>query len=120
AGVGHAPCDRELSQCATEPIGYRAQSFHACQRRFVLDDPADPLVARAGGARASGYAVAILAAQQPACEWAPRRQSETDLFVQRGQLVLDAAPVEQVVLRLLHHRLAQVMPLGDLPRLADL
>ena len=43
-----------------------------------------------------------------------------DVVVQPRVLALDAFAVEQVVLRLLHHRLVQVVPLGDVPGRGDL
>ena len=53
-------------------------------------------------------------------ERAPGREPEPDVFVEPRVLELDAPARQQVVLRLLHHRLVQVMLVGDLPRGADL
>ena len=67
------------------------------------------------GAAARRHAVAVLAGQQPGRKRAPGRQAQADVVVQARVLLLHALAVEQVVLRLLHHRLVQVVTLGDLP-----
>src|SRR5205085_2879460 len=69
--------------------------------------------------RTGRYATAVLAGQQTRGERAPGGEAEAGLVVERRELLLDLATVEQVVLRLLHQRLVQVMALGHLPRFAD-
>ena len=81
---------------------------------------AEPLVAGQRATRVGGDPVLVLARQQAGGERAPDRGAETDVGVQPGVLLLDLVAVEQVVLRLLHDRLVQVVPLGDLPRGTDL
>src|SRR5207253_1787266 len=50
----------------------------------------------------------------------PDREAQTDVFVEPRVFALDPHAMQQVVLRLLHDRLVQVMTLGDLPCGADL
>jgi hypothetical protein len=70
-------------------------------------------------AAARRHAVRYLPVSRPAGQRAPGRQAQADVVVQPRVLLLDALAVEQVVLRLLHHRLVQVVALGDLPGGAD-
>jgi hypothetical protein len=45
---------------------------------------------------------------------------KSDVAVESRVFFLDPLAMEQVVLRLLHHRLVQMVPVGDLPRFHDL
>ncbi len=58
--------------------------------------------------------------EQTRRERAPDGRAEPDVLVEPRVLELDAHAVQEVVLRLLHHRLVQVVAFGDLPRGADL
>ena len=61
----------------------------------------------------------VLAGEQTGSKRAPGRQSEPEVLVEPGVLALDLVPLQQVVLRLLHHRLVEVMALRDLERGTD-
>ncbi len=61
----------------------------------------------------------VLAGEQAGGQRAPGGQAQADVVVQARELLLHLLAVEQVVLRLLHHRLVQVVAVGDVPRGAD-
>ncbi len=63
---------------------------------------------------ACGDALAIFARQQARRQRAPGREPQADIVVEPGVLLLHPLAVEQVILRLLHHRLVQMVPLGHL------
>ena len=69
---------------------------------------------------ALGDPVLVLARQQAGGEGAEGRETQPDVLVEAGVLDLDPPAVHEVVLGLLHDRLAEVVPLGDLPRSPDL
>ena len=71
-------------------------------------------------ARSGRNSASVFARQQARGERAPGRQAESDVLVKPRVLLLDTLAMEQVVLRLLHHRLVQVAPIRDVPRGADL
>ena len=119
-GVLGAPRQRQLGERAAELVGDRAQLLDLGHGGRVGDLLGQPAVAGQGAAGVVGNAVAVLAGEQPRGQRAPRRGAVAELVEQVGVLDLDALPLEQVVLRLLGDRLVQVMPLGDLDRLADL
>jgi hypothetical protein len=79
---------------------------------------AQPLVAGECGPGPLGHPVEVLAGEQSGAEGAPRGQTEADAVVEGGVLLLDPVPPQQVVLGLLDHRLVEVVPFGDVPRLA--
>ena len=115
-----APGQRQLRQRAVELVGDPRERLHLGVARLVGEDVLEPLVARQGGAAALRDAVDVLARQEARGERAPGREPEPDVLVEAGVLTLDAPPLEDVVLRLLHHGLAQVVAVGDLPRGPDL
>ena len=80
----------------------------------IVLEPAVPGQRRAAAGR---DAVPVLAGEQARRQRAPRREAETDLVVERSELLLDLVALEEVVLRLLHHGLVEVMAFGDVPRL---
>ena len=113
------PGDRHLSDRRAELGG---DGFEPADRRVLrlvgqaLGEPAHVLERAAAAGR---DAAPVLAGQQAAGERAPGREAEADVLVEPRVFLLDALAMEQVVLRLLHHRLVQVVPVGDVPGGAD-
>src|SRR5467141_2002780 len=68
----------------------------------------------------AGTPARLLAGEQARGERAPGREPQADLVVEARVFALDAVAVEEVVLGLLHHGLAQVVLVRDLPRRHDL
>ena len=119
--VLRAPRDGELRERAVELVGDRLQLAHLVVRRRVGEHARAATRSPGSAARLpSGTPSRYLPVSRPGRERAPRGEAEPDVLVEAGVLALDPPAVEQVVLRLLHHRLVQVVPLGDLPRGADL
>ena len=87
---------------------------------FVGQHVAEPLVPGEGGTAAFRHAVEVFTGQQTRGEWRPDGGAEADVFVETLVLVLDAVTPEQVVLRLLHDGLVEVVLVGDVPRGANL
>ena len=118
--IARAPRDRELRERAAEVLGDGIELRHDLVLRLVGEALDEELHARDGAAAAGRNAVAILSGEQPRGERAPRREAQADVLVEARVFALDALAVEEVVLGLLHHGLAQVVALGDLPRRHDL
>ena len=74
-----------------------------------------PLVSREGQPGVLGNARIVFAGEKACRQWAPDRQSEAELLIQPLVLLLHPPPNEQVVLRLFHLRLVQVVLLRKGP-----
>ena len=118
--VQQAPRERELRERAADVLRHAVELADEAVLVRVGQAVAQERVGLERAARAGRHAVAVLAGQQARRERAPRRQAEPDVLVQPRVLLLDALAMQQVVLRLLHHGLVQVAPVGDVPRGADL
>ena len=68
-----------------------------------------------GTARSCGDAISVLAREQARRQRTPRGQAQTNVFVESGVLLLHPLAMKEVVLRLLHDRLVQVVALGNVP-----
>ncbi len=115
-----APRDGELRRRAVQLLGDADELAHLVLHLVVGDPVLDPLVALERRTGALGDAVEVLAGEEPGGERGPDGEAEPDVLVEPGVLLLDLAPGQQVVLRLLHDRLVQVVALGDLVGGADL
>src|SRR5206468_12556126 len=110
----------ELRRRTAEIVGDRLERTDAVVRLRVGERTLQPLVPGERAATPVRNAVEIFAGEQARRERTPDREAETDLVVQPGVLELDTHPPQQVVLRLLHRGLVEMMTFGDLPRGADL
>src|SRR5690606_12445798 len=108
--IAQAPGDRERRGAHAQLAGQRGEARGArpqARALAALQALAQPRLAV--GARALRDAVCVLAGQQPGGQRRPHRGAHAELAIQRRVLQLDPAPVEQVVLRLLHRRRRQVV-----------
>ncbi len=119
-GVGGAPRDRELGQGTAQLVGDGCEGPDLGVRVGVGEPFPQPLVAGELSPRTGRDAFEVLPREQPGGERAPGRQAEPDVLVEPGELLLDALAVQEVVLRLLHDRLVEMVALGDLPGGPDL
>ena len=114
-GVGCAPGDGQLGEGAAEIVGHVPERLHLGVGLVVGDPVLQPAVALQPGPAVLGDAVRVLAGEQARRERAPSGEAEADVVVEPGVLLLHLPPLEEVVLRLLHHRLVQPEALGDPP-----
>ena len=109
------PRNRQLRRAATQLVGDAPELRDGGVLGRVEQALRQETHARQRTPAALGNAVRILAGEQPARQRAPGRQAQADVFVQPRVVLLDALAVEQVVLRLLHHRPVQVVLVGNVP-----
>ncbi len=114
-----APGDRHLGQRASQLLGDGLQLAHLLIALGVGEQVSQPLIPRQRGTRAIGDTVEVLAGQQTRTQRAPGGEAQPDAFVKGGVLRLHPVPPEQVVLGLFHHRLMEVVAIGDVPGLAQ-
>ena len=100
--IGSAPGDRQLGEGAPEFVGDRLQVADDGVLRRLRQRVAQPLVAFEAGAAVGRNPVEVLAGERARGQRAPGGQPEADVVVESGVLLLDLAPIEQVVLGLLH------------------
>ena len=117
--IGRAPRDRELRQGDAELRSDDAKLAHTPIGVCIGDVILEPSVAGKRRSAPRRDAVLVLAGQESGGERAPGGQAETDPLVERSELLLHLVALEEVVLRLLHDRLVQVVTIGNLPRLED-
>ena len=107
-----------IASCATLQPRSEAtvhQGFHLRVAVRVHQGPAKPVVPRKGTTTAGRNAVPVLAGEHARGQWAPGHQPEAELGLQLEIVLLDPTACEQVVLRLLDDRLAQSVPVGEVP-----
>jgi hypothetical protein len=113
------PRNRQLADRAAQLVGHFAQLTDHVVFAGIGELLAQPVVTLQLCAAIGRYAVAVLAGEQAGCERAPGGEPEADVLVEPLVFLFDALAVEQVVLRLLHDRFVQMMPLSDLVSRAD-
>ena len=119
-----ATCDGRVAPVMTvDTFGFDA---HHAIASWASEHPRSPAmgtrldVAGARAAGALGDALQVLTGEEPPCQRAVDRRAVTVVREQRRVLVLDPAAVQQAVLGLLGHRLAQMVALRDVDGVADL
>jgi hypothetical protein len=111
--VLRAPGDGELCHRATEFIGDGANALGSGDLLRVGETRGQPAVPGQRATAVGRNAVAVLAGEQARRQRAPDGGAETDVLVEAGVFLFDPVAPEQVVLRLVHEWLVEVVLVGN-------